>query len=346
MIQKIIKPIKYFILSLLPAFGVATADQTVLKPIRNVSLPEGVFAPEDISGIAQYGYLLALGSDEAVGEKGRSNYLQLLVSPKQDVYKLHSHHLLLEGSKEEGEELDIEGIAAEGKYLYVVGSHSSKRPRLKAKYSHEKNHKRLTAAAIKDERGRDWLFRVKLNKAGDEADIERVSLRDVIKNNPVLAPFADLPSKENGVDIEGVAAEKGQVYIGFRGPVLRDNYVPIMQFSFDKPEDYQMRFVQLGGRGIRDMTRVRDGFLLIAGAVGDADMSYQLYFWDGVDMVESKDHKAGKLVLLGEIETPKGGKAEGITVVNEGAYYDALIAFDGIQDLQQIVQRFRVPVLD
>lgn len=343
--RKIINTIKYFLLGLLPCVG-AAGDPPLLKPVAAIHLPEEVLGVEDISGIAQFGYLLAIGSDEAAGEKGRSNYLQLLITDKGKQYHAHSKHLLLEGSKEEGEELDIEGIAAAGKYIYVIGSHSSKRPKVKAKYSHEKNHQRLMAKAIKDERGRDWLFRVKLNKAGDEADIERVSLRDVIQNNPVLAPFSALPSKENGVDIEGIAVVKDQVYLGFRAPVLRENYVPIMQFSFDDPEDYQMKFVQLGGRGIRDMTVVKDGFLIIAGAMGDADMSYQIYFWDGVDTIQSKDHEAGRLALLGEIAAPKGAKAEGITVLSEGSSYDVLIAFDGVNDLTQVVQRFRVPRVD
>ena len=51
-------------------------------------------------------------------------------------------------------------------------------------------------------------------------------------------------------------------------PPLR---VPVLRFRFDDPEgSYGLRYVNLGGRGIRDIARVKDGFLLLAGPEGQA----------------------------------------------------------------------------
>ena len=88
-------------------------------------------------------------------------------------------------------------------------------------------------------------------------------------------------SKENGVHIEGIAVKGGVLYLGFRDPVFRDTYVPVMTRKFDDPADtHDLLFVRLGGRGLRSLACVSDGFLNIAGPVGDGPGSYQLYHWD------------------------------------------------------------------
>jgi len=142
-----------------------------------------------------------------------------------------------------------------------------------------------------------------------------------------LKTFSEIPSKENGVDIEGIAAKGDFLYLGFRGPAFRENWVPVMKLEFEDPEDYELLYVDLGGRGIRDITSVSDGFLLIAGPIGDGSASYQLYHWDGKDMIPGKDHNPedlGKLTLLGEIappvstEPPARAKAEGIVLAQDG----------------------------
>lgn len=312
----------------------ASAETAYSLTSQAVTFPEqDIIAVEDVSAIRQVGYLLAVGADEAIG-KEQINYLQFLVTPKSGHYQHHSKHELMRGA-----ELDIEGIAANHKHIYVLGSHSSKRQRLKQKYNYEKNQKRLKQSSIKDEQDRDWLYRVTL-KPDQSIEKERISLRSIIQKNDILAPFSQLPSKENGIDIEGIAAKKDQLFIGFRGPILRNNYVPIMQLTFAQPEKYQLKFVQLGGRGIRDMAAVDDGFLLLAGAMNDADMTYQLYHWDGGDMLPGKNYQQGKIELLTEIPTPKDVKAEGLTLLNDGQYYDFLIAYDGVKDNKDWLKRF------
>ena len=97
--------------------------------------------------------------------------------------------------------------------------------------------------------------------------------------------FAGLPSKENGVDIEGLAAKDGALYLGFRGPVLRENFVPIARVDPSGSDEPELLFVKLGGRGVRDIAATTDGFLILAGPNGDQDWSFELFHWDGRDMV-------------------------------------------------------------
>jgi hypothetical protein len=149
----------------------------------------------------------------------------------------------------------------------------------------------------------------------------------------MLKTFAQIPSKENGVDIEGIAVRDDRLYAAFRGPVLRDGYVPVLVFAFAEPDDAKKRYVNLGGRGIRDIVRVNDGFLLIGGPVADEPVSFELYFWDGSDGVPGNDVPDLKSPeSLGRIPLPdKDAKAEGITLLQEDdSHYEVMIVYDGV----------------
>ena len=142
-----------------------------------------------------------------------------------------------------------------------------------------------------------------------------------------------IDSKENGIDIEGIAVRDGVPYVGFRGPVLRGNDVPVLVVKqFDIASDHELRFVNLGGLGIRDLVAVHGGFLVLAGAVGDAQLPYELWFWTGDDALEGTDRAANVVTRIGNIPT-EGGKAEGITVTNEtDDTYDLIVVYDSLAD--------------
>jgi len=72
---------------------------------------------------------------------------------EDDDYAVHNDILLLKDK-----EMDIERIAADGNTLYVVDSHSSKRPKIKKSKKNEENRRKFYADKIKDERNRDWLL--------------------------------------------------------------------------------------------------------------------------------------------------------------------------------------------
>ncbi len=315
----------------LPLSSVATGAETATG--RSLAFHGEILADNDISAAILFRDMLIIGADEAVGTKTNENYIQLLRREASGDYRTVSNILVYRGDKHAGKELDIEGFAVEGEHLYVIGSHSLTRKRLKESHSYEENLKRLTQ--IKQENSRYQLFRLTLDATHQVSHRDQISLAAIFNNDPLLSRFTTIPSKENGIDIEGIAAKDGLLYLGFRGPVLRDGYVPVMQLAFNKPaESYKLLFVNLAGRGIRDLAAVSDGFLILAGPVGDEQVSYQLLHWNGKDCLTGSGRKeSGKLQLLTEITPPEGGKAEGLALLSETAQaYEVLIVFDGARN--------------
>lgn len=235
-------------------------------------------------------------------------------------------------------ELDLEGLAHDGQYLYAVGSHSKKRKnvepdRVKSlKRSYKKNRARLSERGVRSEASRHHLFRLKIED-NVLTQKDAIDLSPLLQKDSTLAPYTIIPSKENGVDIEGLAARDGHLYVGFRGPVLRSSFVPVMRLSFERPEDYELLFLPLDGRGIRSITEVSDGFLVLAGPVGDSDQSFKLYHWDGKDCVPGdRATPQGQTRLLGTVINPLGAKAEGLTVIEElPDFYLVLMVFDSVE---------------
>ncbi|MGD8590128.1 MAG: DUF3616 domain-containing protein [Chromatiales bacterium] len=256
-------------------------------------------------------------------------------------------------------ELDIEGIARDGKWYWVIGSHSMKRKSLKTveelkkkqqerqqdgkELSEHYNRKRIETVELEPTRG--WLYRVKINNQGkvEQDSIQRGTLRNIFANHSVLSRFTNIPSKENGIDIEGLAvipgnndSEKTKLLVGLRGPSLRgpravvlvieakgkisDDGMPILDIELKKT-----RYLALEGRGIRGISEMEtrgDGYLVLAGPVGDEPTSYQLYHWNGKDTIpEIDDQNAeGNVVKLCEIPSPADqpkAKAEGVQFLSK-----------------------------
>lgn len=304
------------------ACQIAFADN--LKLLGVVKFQDAI-EDEAISGVAVFeeGNFVVIGVDEGTR-------IQVLKRTDDNEYSAHKTINLID--IETKDEIDIEGIARDNRTFYIVGSHSRKRSKVKPdEKTQEQNRSRLEEN--ESEPLRDGLYRLKLNKRGElDSEIESTNLRRRISEDTILNVFSQIPSKENGVDIEGIATKDHHLYLGFRGPVLRGGYVPILKFDFDEPNKAETLFVDLDGRGIRDMCRVNDGFLLIGGPVGDEPVSYELYFWDGEDGVPGKDVTTSKPQSLGRIPASgKDAKAEGITVFEEtDTHIDVLIVYDGV----------------
>jgi hypothetical protein len=146
-----------------------------------------------------------------------------------------------------------------------------------------------------------------LARAGNASLVEATSLGPILDADKVLGLFRDIPSKENGVDIEGIAVDGDDLYAGFRGPVLRGNFTPVLRFRFANPSTAtELLFVDLGGLGIRDLTKVRGGFLILAGPVGDGPGGYHLFFWDGRDCLPGLRTAGarGRVRPIGEVRPP------------------------------------------
>jgi Protein of unknown function (DUF3616) len=277
---------------------------------------------DNISAIDISNEFLVIGADEG-------NQVQILKRQGED-YAVVNDITLNATAKE----IDIEGIACDGNTVYVVGSHSAKRPKIDDEATYEKNRQKIEK--VVSEPDRDRLFRFSLDAEGNAQDVEETSLRSIIDSKKVLKDFSLLPSKENGVDIEGIAIHKQQLYIGFRGPVLRENWVPVLKCRFAKPvNEAELLYVQLDGLGFRDITRVEDGFLLLAGPVGDGPGLYQVYLWNGEDCLPGirTSGQIGTIEFLGVIPTEEGAKAEGLTLLKESSSdYEIAIVYDGLNN--------------
>ena len=216
----------------------------------------------------------------------------------------------------DGAELDLEGIACDGNIVYVIGSHST-----------NKKTKRAPS--------REHVFRFELNAAGGAvATPVSASLRGVIESRASLAPALKKAPKKGGVDIEGVAFRDGWLYAGFRGPLEEDGKAVVLKFRFDSPADgAEWLSIDLGNKsrqegdakvGIRDIARVSNGFLILAGPTDDQKTPYELHHWNGQGGTRSATHR------LCDIPIESDDKAEGLTILREdAASYEFLILYDG-----------------
>jgi hypothetical protein len=295
-----------------------------VERLGRVEFKGDIHKAKNVSAIAVVKGYLVIGSDEG-------NRVQMLTRDG-DRYTVLPTDVILDG---QAKEIDIEGIAAEEDLVYVVGSHSRVRKTVDDSHTVDENRQRLLV--VERDESRERLYRFRVDGQGAVSALEVTSLMPAIEQNPVLQTFTRVPSKENGVDIEGIAVRDGHLYVGFRGPVLRDNYVPVLRARFGHPiSDASLLFVNLGGLGIRDLAPVRDGLLILAGPVGDGPGAYHLYVWDGRDCLPGQrrpDEPVGRLEWLGKMATEKEAKAEGITVLDESnTAYEVLIVFDGLKD--------------
>jgi Protein of unknown function (DUF3616) len=249
-------------------------------------------------------------------------------------------------------EFDLEGIAVSGDVVYAIGSHSAARRSADDKGRTQARNLERMQERVREAPERQVLFRLQLGQDGGVKGQPTSALQEIIKTEAhrgdktegLLARALGAPGKENGVDIEGLAVEGTTIWVGFRGPVLRHGYVPVLRVnaaSFPALSREDLLFVVLGGRGIRDLVRVSGGFLVLAGALGDSDQSTQLVIWDGRSCVAGKDVPACVTKVLGEVPAVSGvdgdgaatvGRAEGVAVLEDSpASLRVLVVFDGVQ---------------
>jgi hypothetical protein len=268
--------------------------------------------PDHLSGAAVVGKFLLVVSDEAK----RPTAVQVL---KKDggSYKVGGSVELPAGD----DEVDLEAVAVDRGSVYVTGSHAWTR-RIK--------NGRIEAPQRKE--SREQVFRFALGADGTAGAIEGPkSLAAAIQADAVLKGFVGMASKENGIDIEGLAAKDGRLYFGFRGPVLRGGLVPVLSTTWDDMVGAaQVRYVRLDGRGIRELAAVEGGFLVLAGPTGDGDASYRIYYWDGADQLSDDEEGPRPLPLL-DLPVTGPGKPEGLAVLDvRGRTYELMLLCDGL----------------
>ena len=302
----------------------------------------------NISTVAQAGAHLWLASDEGCSVERLSwdgrRY------GKAVSYDLSLYFPLPKGDKE----IDIEALSIDRDRLWIAGSHSLVRPK--------PDPDALSQDFLKDlativRRPRRYLIgRLALSDGGGKilspADgtapclpFEKAgnSLTRALGSDRHLSPFMDLPDKENGLDIEGLAAKGDALFLGLRGPVIRGHAV-ILQIELEDTKSglklgrigagrapYRKFFLDLGGLGIRDLTMEGEDLIVIAGPTMGLTGPWAVWRWKKALSARREglvDSDALKLVSGLDFAGPE--RPEGITrFLHPDGRRGWLVVYDG-----------------
>lgn len=193
------------------------------------------------------------------------------------------------------DEVDLEAVAAWDTKLVLAGSASLKRQKTKAGKDNATRMAQVIPASGEGNAHANYVWIVDAGDTGrgEPRLIDHWDLRALLLADPLLAPFRELPSKDNGIDVEGVAADAQHLYFGLRGPVLRGHALVVR--TDWKGQAPQLSFLNLQGLGIRALVREPDGkgLYVLAGPTMDLDGPVAIYAWNGRDSVfESDDSRA------------------------------------------------------
>jgi hypothetical protein len=270
-------------------------------------------------------------------------------------------------------EIDIEGMAMEGHYLWIVGSHSLKRRKPRRHDSMKEQMKRLSK--VKNDPNRYLLARVpilldeatgqytlqkecenpdkpghKLRAAQLHGDRSGSILTDVLQHDEHVAPFMHIPGKDNGFDVEGLTISGSRIFIGLRGPVLR-GWAMVLEIEVEEDEKgmlhlkqltkkrpYKKHFLNLRGKGIRELRVFGDDIYILAGPTMDLDGVIAIYRWPNAlrNQEEAMMHN-NELERLAEVPHGRGeesgkDKAEGLAIYDEKR---VLVVFDSPTDTRK-----------
>jgi hypothetical protein len=300
----------------------------------------------ELSGAVMHGNYLLVVSNEAIGKDEDRHAVQVFERDGDNAFRWVRDETIFKPDDDDTcLYADFEGLALSGDRLYVLGSHSSSHKKQKAGNSYKKNRKALLELETDSCKSRNSLLEFGIDaQARLTSPGRQIKTKAMLHDHPVLGAFTALPSKENGVDIEGLAARDGALYLGFRGPVLRENFVPIARIDPSGNDDPELLFVKLGGRGVRDMAATTDGFLILAGPNGDQEWSFELYHWDGRDMVTGTDRPQGGAVRhLCSIPHDPDGNPEGLAIVSRSAAAaEVILVYDS--NARLIARRGSIPL--
>lgn len=280
---------------------------------------------KNLSGSAVMGDVLWTVSDE-----GRT--LECLVR-SADAFELHRQvrlddlGLSIPGAgASKPAELDLESIDLADGVLWLCGSHCRVR---------KKSAGNTGADEVTTPLSRSVLAALTLSASGREIERARAlpfegegSLRHALGTDPFLTPFLDFPTKENGIDIEGIVAHGDSVYLGMRGPVI-DGRAVIVRLRLDDDlaiRHHELCVLDLGGLGVRDLARGPSSLLVLAGPMGEPTAPFHLHAWQpGSSPAEQSTH----VVLTFPDD---GEKPEGICMLTRDGEPGLLVVYDNPKD--------------
>jgi hypothetical protein len=360
----------------------ARAAELVRQVLLDLPLPkrEGHKPARDsLSAVAVRSGTMWLANDEGRG-------LDRLIRSEEGSYGNHELFDLVElldmPAKGEGApELDIEGLDVDDGKLWLVGSHTWTRgnPKKAAKkrddprqaladVSPNPNRQVLACLPLTTHDGPDAVPRAgkgsRYPVAGGLARLrigkKRGALTKLLAKDELLGRFVDLPAKENGFDIEGLAVKGDRLFLGLRGPVLR-GYAMVLELEVradgkgelelrpvgDGDELCRKHVLHLGGNGIRDLHRHGDDLLILAGPT--AAISGRCYVWRWRGAFDTKEAaflpepdagQDGEEPLRRILQLPVGDGGdhpEGMALLaGEGAAIELLVVYDSPLDGRKI----------
>lgn len=312
---------------------------------------------------------LWLGADEGTGIE-RFSPLEQLVFGNHQHFELGNFIPL----KNQAEEIDIEGLDYCGSYLWLVGSHSLKRKKPKGK-NPSSDIGRLSK--IKVELNRYTLARIPVQNGelvksftapkSDGQEFRAALLQttengnqlmEALKTDEHLGLFISnpLPSKENGLDIEGLAVVKNKIFLGLRGPVLR-GFAIILELEVEekqpgvltlkeigeKGKPYRKHFFELKGLGIRELCLQGEDLIILAGPTMDLSGALRVYRWKKV-LTQSNDtityFNSDQLEILFDIPVLlDSDKAEGLALFNSLGQPGLLVVYDSPNSTRILSER-------
>ncbi len=256
-------------------------------------------------------------------------------------------------------EIDIEGLDYADGYLWVTGSHSFKRNKTKGKKP-TKDIERLSE--IEQDSNRFLLARLPVlngelvptyaRSDDGETALSAACLEKIENHNLIMEALAkdehlgrflsiQLPSKDNGFDIEGLAVRGNQIFLGLRGPVLR-GWAIILEIEVEVSAPgvltlkdlgdgvfYRKHFLDLNGLGIRELYLYNGDLLILAGPTMELEGAMQLFRLKDVldhsqDTLWSQD--SGYLTVLFDLPFTIGSDhAEGLTLLPCLGYENGLM---------------------
>jgi Protein of unknown function (DUF3616) len=350
-----------FLIAATSVFGIASSAELSqphkLVTPNHFAISEGDKEPRGISGMACLGNdrdaereCLVINDEEPFGQIARLTVDRLIAVPPPDgqvtFVKDHETGKGVVGrmpdtdcpDKPKGfEDLDGEGVAFAGGYLYISGSHSCS-----GKGHFKPSNYLLTRFKVDGPNSIRGAAEQVVERTWRLSDALRAS-NDVDNNFDVGKHFGK--EKTVGTNIEGIAVIGDQLYAGLRTPV-HDEHVYIVSapikdlfaagdapLGSDKSETIPVA-LPTKNTGIRDLAALKSGGLLIlTGPTQDQeDIGYHLYRLD-------KPVKGAELEFLGEIKTETSGddgrqaKAETISILQESDHkLTVLVMYDNINE--------------
>jgi hypothetical protein len=187
-------------------------------------------------------------------------------------------------------ENDIEGLTHDGNHFFAVGSHG---------LSRKKN---------RYQKSRYKIFKIQTDLEGNLISLNKSSLESILSQSSILSQFYKKKLASNGINIEGLAFHEGQIFVGFRSPIIngKAQFISFDSKKFwnnEKDVDLKHYEVNLNDdRGIRSFEFKNNKLYIISGASeieSSDDSELFITSLDDLTLLESKQVPNSQFKLEG-----------------------------------------------